>query len=189
VQTYAGMLLHQPSGVYLTLHRAYDPYSGRWLSRDPAGELIGGINLYAYVEGKPTYEIDRYGLCGCGGANPNGPGAVAGVSAAFGGAVGVSVTGAGDVYVSAGFGWPGVGGSVIVTSSMSGYAGGWSGQVNAGGAVGGNPGAYGAGAATPGEPSASYTYGWDLGNICNGANDINNSIANDLGGGANFMAD
>jgi RHS repeat-associated protein len=32
------MFLHQPSGLYLTLFRAYDPYSGRWLSRDPAGE-------------------------------------------------------------------------------------------------------------------------------------------------------
>lgn len=55
------MFLHQPSGVYLTEYRAYDPYSGRWLSRDPAGE-IGGINLYAYVGENPIDENDPYGL-------------------------------------------------------------------------------------------------------------------------------
>ncbi len=32
---YAGMFLHQASGLYLTQYRAYDPFSGRWLSRDP----------------------------------------------------------------------------------------------------------------------------------------------------------
>ena len=40
---YAGMFLHQPSGLYLTWFRAYDPVSGRWLSRDPAGEFSGGL--------------------------------------------------------------------------------------------------------------------------------------------------
>jgi RHS repeat-associated protein len=47
---YAGMQYHAPSGLYLTLFRAYDPQDGRWLSRDPIEEL-GGINLYAYVGG------------------------------------------------------------------------------------------------------------------------------------------
>jgi RHS repeat-associated protein len=55
------MFLHQPSGIYLTLNRAYDPFSGRWLSRDPAGE-VGGINLYAYVGGDPVNEVDPDGL-------------------------------------------------------------------------------------------------------------------------------
>jgi RHS repeat-associated protein len=58
---YAGMFLHQPSGLYLTEFRAYDPVTGRWLSRDPAGE-IGGINLYAYVKGDPVSFTDPLGL-------------------------------------------------------------------------------------------------------------------------------
>jgi len=35
------MFLHQASGLYLTMFRAYDPFSGRWLSRDRMGELAG----------------------------------------------------------------------------------------------------------------------------------------------------
>ncbi len=58
---YADMFIHQPSGINLTLNRAYDAYSGRWLSRDPAGEA-GGINLYGYVEQNPVNLIDSYGL-------------------------------------------------------------------------------------------------------------------------------
>jgi RHS repeat-associated protein len=59
---YAGMFLHAASGLYLTTYRAYDPYSGRWLSRDPAEELDGGINLYGYVGESPVNEIDPWGL-------------------------------------------------------------------------------------------------------------------------------
>jgi RHS repeat-associated protein len=60
---YAGMHYHAPSGLYLTKYRAYDPQSGRWLSRDPMGEA-GGINLYAYVEGNPLSYTDPLGLQG-----------------------------------------------------------------------------------------------------------------------------
>ena len=35
---YAGMFYNADSGLYLTQYRAYDPVSGRWLSRDPIGE-------------------------------------------------------------------------------------------------------------------------------------------------------
>jgi len=58
---YAGMHYHALSGLYLTKYRAYDPQSGRWLSRDPIGEA-GGINLYAYVGGNPVSFIDPLGL-------------------------------------------------------------------------------------------------------------------------------
>jgi RHS repeat-associated protein len=58
---YAGMFLHQPSGLYLTWYRAYDPVTGRWLSRDPIKEQ-GGINLYGYVDGNPINDTDRDGL-------------------------------------------------------------------------------------------------------------------------------
>jgi RHS repeat-associated protein len=37
---YAGMFYNADSGLYLTQYRAYDPVSGRWLSRDPVGETI-----------------------------------------------------------------------------------------------------------------------------------------------------
>ena len=60
--TSAGMFIHTASSLYLTLNRAYDPYSGRWLSRDPAGETVGGINLYAYVGGDPINNVDPLGL-------------------------------------------------------------------------------------------------------------------------------
>jgi RHS repeat-associated protein len=57
------MFIHSPSGLYLTLNRAYDPYSGRWLSRDPAEEIASGINLYAYVGDSPVNGVDPFGLC------------------------------------------------------------------------------------------------------------------------------
>jgi RHS repeat-associated protein len=36
---YAGMFYNADSGLYLTQYRVYDPVSGRWLSRDPLGEV------------------------------------------------------------------------------------------------------------------------------------------------------
>ncbi|MGC5859771.1 RHS repeat-associated core domain-containing protein, partial [Ralstonia pseudosolanacearum] len=58
---YAGMQYHAASGMYLTQFRAYDPGTGRWVSRDPIGER-GGINLYAYVDGNPLNRTDSLGL-------------------------------------------------------------------------------------------------------------------------------
>jgi RHS repeat-associated protein len=58
---YAGMFLHQPSGLNLTLYRAYTADLGRWLSRDPSGET-GGLNLYAYVLNNPINAVDFFGL-------------------------------------------------------------------------------------------------------------------------------
>ncbi len=57
---YAGMFYHQESGLYLTRFRAYDPATGRWLSRDPVGQL-GGVNLYAYAEPDPVSYRDPAG--------------------------------------------------------------------------------------------------------------------------------
>ena len=58
---YAGMYLHAASGLNLTLYRAYDPNTGRWLSRDPIGEK-GGINLYGYALDDPIDSTDSSGL-------------------------------------------------------------------------------------------------------------------------------
>lgn len=73
---FAGYYMHAPSGLYLTLARAYDSKNGRWLSRDPLGELASGLdgpiekakdqvvasNLYAYVANNVTGRFDPMGL-------------------------------------------------------------------------------------------------------------------------------
>lgn len=60
---YAGYYMHAPSGLNLTMFRAYNPSLGRWISRDPIGER-GGINLFAYVGNMPTLFVDSLGLIG-----------------------------------------------------------------------------------------------------------------------------
>ncbi len=58
---YAGMYYHAYSGMSLTQYRAYNPNSGRWLSRDPSGEG-SGANLYLYCNADPISEKDSDGL-------------------------------------------------------------------------------------------------------------------------------
>ncbi len=57
---FAGYYIHQRSGHFLTVLRAYNPLSGRWISRDPIEEA-GGVNLYEYVENGPLSDIDPDG--------------------------------------------------------------------------------------------------------------------------------
>jgi RHS repeat-associated protein len=54
---------HQNSGLYLTLYRAYDSTTGRWLSKDSLGEGAA-INLYSYVFNNPVRLFDPFGLEG-----------------------------------------------------------------------------------------------------------------------------
>ncbi len=68
---FAGMFYHQPSGLYLTKYRAYDPRTMRWLSRDPIGER-GGTNLYTYAANDPTNRRDPSGLYDPPNFNPSG---------------------------------------------------------------------------------------------------------------------
>lgn len=68
---YAGMFVHQPSGLFLTFFRAYSAELGRWLSRDPIAE-VGGLNLYDYVLNSPTRLYDPYGLCNGSGGEATG---------------------------------------------------------------------------------------------------------------------
>ncbi len=51
------------TGLYLTQYRAYDPSTGKWISRDPIAEE-GGVNLYTYVSNNPLRYTDRLGLSG-----------------------------------------------------------------------------------------------------------------------------
>ena len=60
---FAGYYYHQGSGLNLTRYRSYDPNFGRWISRDPIGE-IGGINRYSYVGNSGVNFVDPTGLFG-----------------------------------------------------------------------------------------------------------------------------
>jgi RHS repeat-associated protein len=52
---------HTTTSLVNCQHRWYDPYSGRWLSRDPAG-LEGGENAYEFCDGNPLSKTDPSGL-------------------------------------------------------------------------------------------------------------------------------
>src|SRR5262249_25024759 len=57
---YTGNERDEESGFYYLKARYYAPWSGRWLSADPAG-LVDGGNLYRYVRGNPIQLVDRSG--------------------------------------------------------------------------------------------------------------------------------
>ena len=56
----AGYYTDGPTGIMLCGARWYDPYIGRWLSRDPV-EYAGGANLYQYCAANPLCFIDPSG--------------------------------------------------------------------------------------------------------------------------------
>ena len=60
---FTGHYTHETSGIILAPYRAYEPETGRWLSRDPIEEE-GGINLYGYVGNGPLKKTDKLGLAG-----------------------------------------------------------------------------------------------------------------------------
>ncbi len=83
---YASYYYHAPSGLNLTVNRAYSAQLGRWINRDPILEE-GGLNLYEYVLNDPLNKNDPLGLqeatiIGCTG----GPG-----GAAIGAAIDIAV--------------------------------------------------------------------------------------------------
>jgi RHS repeat-associated protein len=60
LQAFAG--LYETSGYNLAPNRMYDPDLGRWISRDPIGE-VGGFNLFTYAGNDPVNQTDPSGLC------------------------------------------------------------------------------------------------------------------------------
>jgi RHS repeat-associated protein len=105
---YAGYFWHAQSGLDLTILRAYDPNLGRWISRDPIGE-IGGIDLYAYVSNSTVNLVDNFGdsaVSGGGGAYIPSP-YTGGIP--VGGQCTVSVDSCGNIWItiSVGIGTPG----------------------------------------------------------------------------------
>ena len=59
---FAGYFVHRPTGLNLTWFRALSEEFGRWLSRDPAGEGFGDLNLYEYASNDPIDLFDSIGL-------------------------------------------------------------------------------------------------------------------------------
>jgi RHS repeat-associated protein len=94
---FTGHYFHGASGLHLTLFRAYDADSGRWLNRDPLEEE-GGLNLYGYVLNNPLNYFDPLGLSWGSAAGSFVWGA--GTSAAYAYTVGFLVIGATSVAVA-----------------------------------------------------------------------------------------
>jgi uncharacterized protein RhaS with RHS repeats len=51
----------EANNLSITTYRSHNPFTARWLNRDPIEEN-GGLNLYEYVGGNPLIFIDTVGL-------------------------------------------------------------------------------------------------------------------------------
>jgi RHS repeat-associated protein len=58
---YAGYFFSHETDQYCQRFRWYDPRRGRWMQRDPAGD-VDGLNLYEYVRSSPLRYRDPLGL-------------------------------------------------------------------------------------------------------------------------------
>jgi RHS repeat-associated protein len=143
---YAGMYAHQPSGLSLTLFRAYDPNTGRWLSRDQLtnAEFRQGPNLYSYVLNNPINFLDPQGheLIGAAVGAVIGAaigGYTGGIPGALGGLVGGAVAGLTfnpALGLAASAGIESVVGAEVAAGALSGAAGAAAGDIAKQGASG-----------------------------------------------------
>ncbi len=69
---FAAMYTNLRSGVVLTLKREFSPTLGRWLSRDPLGEIVSN-NLFDYADNNPVLFVDVLGLAPITGPTVIGP--------------------------------------------------------------------------------------------------------------------
>ena len=58
---FEGYYLHAPSGLSLTMTRAYSSNQGRFINRDTIAE-VGGINLFGYIDNNPIGGADPSGM-------------------------------------------------------------------------------------------------------------------------------
>lgn len=58
---YTGHYFDSAIALNMALYRSYDARLGRWLNRDPIGEIVG-LNLYKYVDNNVINNIDLLGL-------------------------------------------------------------------------------------------------------------------------------
>ncbi len=48
--------------LHYNYYRYYDPSTGRYITSDPIGLVVSGLNTYGYVGGNPLTDIDPNGL-------------------------------------------------------------------------------------------------------------------------------
>lgn len=66
---FAGREWDSETGLYFNRARYYDPYIGRFISRDPIAFAGGDVNLFAYVQNNPINLVDPSGLLACAGCH------------------------------------------------------------------------------------------------------------------------
>lgn len=86
---FAGGLYDRDTGLVHFGARDYDPETGRWITKDPAGFAGGDTNLYGYVVNDPVNAFDPLGLWEFGDPLPQG---LVNAAAGFGDALSFGLT-------------------------------------------------------------------------------------------------